>query len=327
MAQDGGGRRLRDHERQEAGEPDDPDAVGAGRPRQRGPIQGLVEGSWSDGRRHLPGRTADRLHPDGDRPRSRDGRDVQEGGGRRARECRGRARAVRRQSGFMGKVGEDGFGRFLADTLAAAGVDVRRCASPERRGRRSPSSRSVPTASASSCSTAPQRRHAVRARGCGRSRDRAREVLHFGSIGLIGEPSRAGTLHAVTSRNGTGSRSATTRTCGCRYGPTPTPRGRGSRLGLEQADIVKISEEEVQFLTGIDDPIEGARALWHENLALMAVTRGAKGCLWLSKDARARSPASRSRPWTRPARATPSWPDSSPAWSARRSTSYRWRAR
>src|SRR4051794_27818925 len=28
-------------------------------------------------------------------------------------------------SGFMGKVGEDGFGRFLAATLAEAGVDVR----------------------------------------------------------------------------------------------------------------------------------------------------------------------------------------------------------
>ncbi len=62
------------------------------------------------------------------------------------------------------------------------------------------------------------------------------------------------------------------------------------RLGLEHADIVKIGDEEVQFLTGLSDPIAGARALWHDRLSLMAVTRGAAGCIWLTRDAEGEVP-------------------------------------
>ena len=43
-------------------------------------------------------------------------------------------------------------------------------------------------------------------------------------------------------------------------------------------------------MTGSDDPIRGARALWHENLSVMAVTRGAEGCFWLSPDAEGEVP-------------------------------------
>ena len=66
--------------------------------------------------------------------------------------------------------------------------------------------------------------------------------------------------------------------------PDPEAARSGLRLGLQHAEIVKIGEEEVRFLTGRDDLIEGARALWHDTMVLMAVTRGTQGCIWLTRD-------------------------------------------
>ena len=56
-------------------------------------------------------------------------------------------------SAFMGKVGDDPFGHFLAQTLADGGVDTALCGSPSTRAPPSLSSPCVPMASASSCST------------------------------------------------------------------------------------------------------------------------------------------------------------------------------
>jgi sugar/nucleoside kinase (ribokinase family) len=38
--------------------------------------------------------------------------------------------------------------------------------------------------------------------------------------------------------------------------------------------IVKLSDEESEFLTGIGDPKAVCRMLWHDELKLLAVTRG-----------------------------------------------------
>ncbi|GBD19113.1 Fructokinase [bacterium HR27] len=51
--------------------------------------------------------------------------------------------------------------------------------------------------------------------------------------------------------------------------------------GLEHAEIVKLSREELAFLTGSSDPA-AARQLWHERLQLLVVTLGAAGCAYLT---------------------------------------------
>jgi fructokinase len=195
-------------------------------------------------------------------------------------------------SGFMGTVGEDGFGRFLAATLAAAGVDVGtlRFTGAARTGLAFVSLRAdgereflfyrEPSAD---MLFAPED---VDEAAIGRAK-----ILHFGSISLIGEPSRSGTLHAVATARRHGLLVSYDPNLRLLLWPDAEAARAGARTGLEQADIVKISEEEVHFLTGIDDPIEGARALWHENLSLMTVTRGAQGCFWLSKDAHGAVPS------------------------------------
>ena len=190
-------------------------------------------------------------------------------------------------SAFMGKVGDDGFGRFLAGTLADAGVDIGplridragahgarlRLAEGGRRAR-------VPVL------PHPQCRHAVRAGGCRRGRHRRRaKLLHFGSISLISEPSRSATLHAVAAANRHGRRVSYDPNLRLALWPSEEAARAGARQGLREADIVKIGTEELHFLTGESDYIAAARSLWHPRLKLMAVTRGRDGSHWLTPNA------------------------------------------
>lgn len=53
----------------------------------------------------------------------------------------------------------------------------------------------------------------------------------------------------------------------------------------ETADVIKISEEEVSFLTSGEDPYDDAvvKKLIHPNLKLLLVTQGPDGCRYYSK--------------------------------------------
>ena len=109
---------------------------------------------------------------------------------------------------------------------------------------------------------------------------RSAKLLHFGSISLISEPSRSATMHAV----------ATARDADCWVSYDPNLRlalwpnkaaaREGLRRGLAAAQIVKISEEEVEFLTGTSDLDKGKEALWHDALQLLVITRGRAGCIF-----------------------------------------------
>ena len=114
---------------------------------------------------------------------------------------------------------------------------------------------------------------------------RRAKALHFGSISLIAEPFRAATLHATALARRHGLRISYDPNLRLALWPNAEAARAGLRLGLAEAEIVKIGEDEMRFLTGRDDPVEGARALWHDRLVLMAVTLGAKGCIWLTRDA------------------------------------------
>ncbi|GGJ59825.1 fructokinase [Anoxybacillus voinovskiensis] len=54
--------------------------------------------------------------------------------------------------------------------------------------------------------------------------------------------------------------------------------------GLEYADIVKLSEEELEFLTGYSDVVKGTEVLHAQyDTSLIFVTLGSKGCFYRSK--------------------------------------------
>jgi fructokinase len=56
------------------------------------------------------------------------------------------------------------------------------------------------------------------------------------------------------------------------------------------ADILKVSTEELAILTGLDDVRAGAEAIWHPGLKLLAVTRGADGAVLFTRAHRAEVP-------------------------------------
>ena len=98
-------------------------------------------------------------------------------------------------------------------------------------------------------------------------------IFHFGSITLISEPSRSATLAAVNH--------ALARGLIVSYDPnlrlslwSDADSARAGLLsGLDYAHFVKISDDEVLFLTGGDDPTP----LWRDQMHLIAVTYGEKG--------------------------------------------------
>ncbi|WJX58705.1 fructokinase [Trifolium repens] len=68
------------------------------------------------------------------------------------------------------------------------------------------------------------------------------------------------------------------------------PSADSAREGIlsiwETADIIKISEEEISFLTNGENPYDDGvvRKLFHQNLKLLLVTEGAEGCRYYTKE-------------------------------------------
>ena len=192
------------------------------------------------------------------------------------------AAACGKRTALIGKVGRDAFGRLLTDTLAAAGIDVRAVAADETvfttlafvtfsaEGDRSFSFARKP--GADTC---------LRPEEVDRPLIGASRVLHFGSLSLTDEPARSATRSAVACARELGKLIT--------FDPNLRPplwrREADAReqilWGAGQADVVKISDNEVDFLWGCG-PEEGARRLLEDlGVRLAMVTLGPQGC-WLS---------------------------------------------
>ncbi|NJO36623.1 MAG: hypothetical protein HC871_02125 [Rhizobiales bacterium] len=50
-------------------------------------------------------------------------------------------------------------------------------------------------------------------------------------------------------------------------------------LGLKRADLAKISDDELDFMTGGRTAEHARKHLWHDGLKLLVVSLGGKGCL------------------------------------------------
>lgn len=105
------------------------------------------------------------------------------------------------------------------------------------------------------------------------------KVFHFGSLSLTSEPARSATLKAI--------RIAKQKGCIVSYDPNLRPplweTLEDAKLQIlsvmGSVDILKISEEELAFLTGIYDIEIGSKRLYDAyNIGLIIVTLGSDGC-------------------------------------------------
>ncbi|MEM7021735.1 MAG: PfkB family carbohydrate kinase [Pseudomonadota bacterium] len=188
-------------------------------------------------------------------------------------------------SAFMGKVGEDPFGHFLADTLAGAGVDISSLRFTDQ----------ARTALAFVSLRADGDREFMFYRHP--SADmlfephevdaaiiREAQAVHYGSISLISEPSRGATLRAIEIAHEAGTLISCDPNLRLALWPDPEAAREGLLLAIEQAQVLKISDEELRFLTGSDDPADARSQLWHERMELLVVTLGAAGCVYFTTD-------------------------------------------
>ena len=185
------------------------------------------------------------------------------------------------KTAFIGKVGDDAFGAFLKKTMEDAGVDVR--------GLRM--TREYPTTLAFVQLTPEGDRSFTFYRKPGadvmlapaevdRALLRDCRIFHFGSVSLTDEPCRTATLEAAREAKAAGAMIS--------YDPNYRPflwdsaeRAREALLAaLPLADIVKVSEEEMELLTGEVQLAAGADALASRGAALVLVTLGPRGAYY-----------------------------------------------
>ncbi|GAC91112.1 fructokinase [Anoxybacillus flavithermus NBRC 109594] len=193
---------------------------------------------------------------------------------------------------FLGKVGRDVLGVFLKETLDAYGVntsflqfsdDVRTgvvFVTLAENGERSFDFYINPSADRFLCEEE-----------IDESLFRTHRILHFGSISLISEPARSATKRAVMLAKENGMIVS--------YDPN-------LRLGLwegekqaremimsmlREADVLKISEEELTFITGEKDIQKGIDALAPYNIPLIVVTLGENGSYAFTKEGSVFTPA------------------------------------
>jgi fructokinase len=108
---------------------------------------------------------------------------------------------------------------------------------------------------------------------------RAARVLHVGSL-VLGQPiSAAAQRHAVRVAQDAGVLVSVDVNLRASLWPDPEDMRAAALEAAGVADILKISEEELAFLTGAPDIAGGIAKLWHPKLRAMAVTLGPAGAV------------------------------------------------
>lgn len=187
---------------------------------------------------------------------------------------------------FIGKVGDDSFGRFLCDTLKKYNVSTDSVitdkhanttlavVSVNENGERSFSfyrKNSADTLLSENEITDLQMKNT--------------HILHFGSVSLTDEPSRTATISAVRRAKSFGAVIS--------YDPNYRPSLWNSedeaveqmKKPLDSVDILKVSDEELPLISGKTNIDDGAEYLCDKyNIKLVLVTLGAKGAYYRFKD-------------------------------------------
>lgn len=183
---------------------------------------------------------------------------------------------------FMGKVGDDPFGHHLVDLLTANHVDTSGCLFDAN----------ARTALAFVSLTAegdrsfmfyrhPSADMLIRPEEINTALIQRYRAFHFGSISLIGEPSRSATLHAVQTAQAAGLLISYDPNLRLALWPDEDAARAGMLIGLDYAHVVKISAEEVEFLLGTSD----VTGLWRPQMKLIMVTHGPDGATFYTRAA------------------------------------------
>lgn len=200
------------------------------------------------------------------------------------------------RSAFIGRVGDDPFGRWLRDTLQATGVDTRAV----RLDPAFPTTLAfVSLAADADRDFAFYRNNTADTRLAPADLDdgllREAAYLHFCSVSLSREPARATTFEAARRARAAGALVSFDVNWRPPLWDDQTRARAVIKEGVALADLLKLSESELSFLTGSDQP-EAARRLLNGRLRFILVSRGADGVTLVTRNAVTDIPAFKVRP-------------------------------
>ena len=197
--------------------------------------------------------------------------------------------AVKKYGGscaMIGKVGEDAFGRLLCQTLADAGIDLSGVIRAEdcfttmafvtldETGNRHFSFARKPGADI--CLRSDEVNEAL-IRDC--------RVFHFGTLSMTDDPAREATRYAIRLAKAQGKVISLDPNLRKPLWNDLNEAKEQMLWGLRQADVVKISDEEVEFLFGLGVQDGAQYILDHYPVKLVFVTCGADGCWFQNRNA------------------------------------------
>ena len=192
---------------------------------------------------------------------------------------------------FLGKVGDDAFGRSLRQTLSAEGVDVRGLVED-------------PTARTALAFVGSDRSggrtfvfyHAGMADTLLRPDEIDRELIahaaifHFGSVTLASAPSADATLSAAQFARQHGCLVSFDPNVRLELWDSPLRAHKAIVDGLRLSDVVKLSSDELEFVTGTTDPRQASARLRVHGPKMVVLTLGSDGCYFSMERASGRVP-------------------------------------
>ncbi|KAI3871553.1 hypothetical protein MKX03_005736 [Papaver bracteatum] len=112
------------------------------------------------------------------------------------------------------------------------------------------------------------------------------KIFHYGSISLITEPCKSAHIAAAKAAKDAGVLLSYDPNLRLPLWPTADSAREGIFSIWESADVIKVSAEEISFLTQGEDPYDDAvvQKLFHPNLKLLVVTEGPDGCRYYCQD-------------------------------------------
>ena len=181
---------------------------------------------------------------------------------------------------FVGKVGRDGFGDMLADTLAGCGIETCSLLRDEHVPTTLAMVRTLPGGDRDfSFYRKPGADIMLSADELDVSLLRHCRIFHFGSLSLTDEPCRTATRRALAMARDGGALISFDPNLRLPLWNTPNDAREQILWGLQRCHILKIADNELLFMTGEADFDQGA-ALLHQrfpNIRLLNVTAGAQG--------------------------------------------------
>lgn len=189
------------------------------------------------------------------------------------------------KTAFLGKVGKDTFGDLLVNTMSDAGIETKGILkdpnvfttlafvtfTPD--GDRIFSFARKP--GADTCLTKDEIDFALI--------DDAK-IFHFGTLSLTDEPIRSATIEAVNYAKNKGKLITFDPNLRIPLWKSEDEAKKQILWGLEKADIVKISDNEVEFLWNCDEKTGAEKLLNDFNVKLAMITLGPKGCYLANKN-------------------------------------------